>query len=1044
MPFKLYQCFERVPLHGKEADRVIVTGSFECPDGHNADVLVEVRITAPPIAVSSWSGNTGAGFPSFDIAGAVIADFPPWAKHMCGQEVTIQARGFCTLSFTEWETFEKVVVGPRSDDFRRTWSRKVDGDMHVPPDAYQPAKRWYPGTLDELLWCVQNRHDKDGPVAEARATASHWALSYASVTPGQMFETATPVHEGDGNQMAARLNNVLYDAFPECLTQEARGFFERTQRVHAFNPKVPVDEHQNYLFHVEAGIRLHELYAYIDGDADGREKRSLAAQIEEKFKTSTNPPPNDEPCYLGPWALETMGGAGGQTIVGVASTATHGGDVEASAIGELVVAMHLIAPDGQEYWIERTGIRPSTLPLKLFDEAKLRKVYRVRDPGAPGGTYRTKDIIYKRDDDLMNAALVSCGRMGVIYSVVVRAVRQYGLNQVTSKGEWKDVKKWISNPADPANIALFKNRFVRIDVEMYPQPDFDWGDAAWAFGAFALTNVVGLAAAFLIGLKGDEYRTWHLTRAMVPLDDTTRADSAGLPYFYGRPERGGDNAGKAVNLDVDPGSGCFTAPCRSANFIDQFLADSIHALHEVQWTAIEAYAIATVAMALPLASPLAAIAQRTAANVIIFTEYWMIVMEGIRAALPDTAHFGDFVSAALNALAAIHAQSILQLLYGLAQTTQHLDPDKPLTAISYGVMDEHDYKNIGCVAPGESIELFFDATKPDFVSFVDYLLDGVRDLADDGDSWGGYVSMRFMTESPSFLAMQRWPRTVSMEIATLSRASGANELMSKIDHEARSRGIMLHWGQRNNYRQADIEKLIPMGKWRDALSVLSEHGRLANLSTEFTRLRGLEITVPRLYTLDVSLDEGCEHDTTRVHYDAFNNPPGTRIELTQRFDSGSGTTTTLPDLRGDLDVPFGRGGSTLELNATRFLNGNKYPATPLKRALRGFGTGDFWEFRKTTEPRVIGGVVRWFTEINLFSQRISNSLRVSEVQLSASSGSGWLLHSPEVGDVSFAGLTDIKALAMQPVFNTNWQFRTATAAQGIVPPELLIRFKIFC
>jgi hypothetical protein len=274
MPFKLYQCFERVPFHGKEADRVIVTGSFDCPDGHNSEVLVEVRITAPPIAVSSWSGNTGAGFPSFDIAGSVVADFPAWAKHMCGQEITIQVRGFCTLSFTPWETFEKVVVGPRGDDFRRTWSRKVDGDMHVPPDEYQPAKRWYPGTLDELLWCVQNRHDKDGPVAEAHATASHWALSYASVTPGQMFETATPVHEGDGNQLAARLNNVLYDAFPECLTEQARGFFERIQHVHAFNPKMPVDETQNYLLHVEAGIRLHELYAYISTPSSVR--RALA------------------------------------------------------------------------------------------------------------------------------------------------------------------------------------------------------------------------------------------------------------------------------------------------------------------------------------------------------------------------------------------------------------------------------------------------------------------------------------------------------------------------------------------------------------------------------------------------------------------------------------------------------------------------------------------------------------------------------------------------------------------------------------------------
>ena len=55
--------------------------------------------------------------------------------------------------------------------------------------------------------------------------------------------------------------------------------------------------------------------------------------------------------------------------------------------------------------------------------------------------------------------------------------------------------------------------------------------------------------------------------------------------------------------------------------------------------------------------------------------------------------------------------------------------------------------------------------------------------------------------------------------------------------------------------------------------------------------------------------------------------------------------------------------------------------------------------------------MRWFTEINLFSQHISNLLRVSEVQLSATSGSGWVLRNPEAGDVNFAGLTDIKGAA---------------------------------
>src|SRR5262249_37305516 len=150
-----------------------------------------------------------------------------------------------------------------------------------------------------------------------------------------------------------------------------------------------------------------------------------------------------------------------------------------------------------------------------------------------------------------------------------------------------------------------------------------------------------------------------------------------------------------------------------------------------------------------------------------------------------------------------------------------------LIALSYAVMDQHNYQNKGCVAPGDSIELFFDANKTDCISFVDFVLDTVRDLADDGKVWAGYLSMRFMTQSSSFLAMQQFPRTVSMEIASLSRASGAEDLLSRIEEESRNRGIVLHWGQRNNRNQDDIEKKFSMVKWRDGLSQLSEHGRLA-------------------------------------------------------------------------------------------------------------------------------------------------------------------------------------------------------------------------
>src|SRR5262249_289360 len=112
--------------------------------------------------------------------------------------------------------------------------------------------------------------------------------------------------------------------------------------------------------------------------------------------------------------------------------------------------------------------------------------------------------------------------------------------------------------------------------------------------------------------------------------------------------------------------------------------------------------------------------------------------------------------------------------------------------------------------------------------------------------------------------------------------------------------------------------------------------------------------------------------------------------------------------------------------------------------LRGFATGDFWEFRFEAEQRLIGVVQRWFVEINLFSASISNNLLVSEVQLSASSGSGWILHKPPMADIVFAGTADIKTPPSRPVFNPNGQFYTAGAAVGAIPPQVLLRFKIIC
>ncbi len=207
----------------------------------------------------------------------------------------------------------------------------------------------------------------------------------------------------------------------------------------------------------------------------------------------------------------------------------------------------------------------------------------------------------------------------------------------------------------------------------------------------------------------------------------------------------------------------------------------------------------------------------------------------------------------------MHAFSIVQYLNGKAQDSQHQPTDKQLVAIRYWVMDEHNYQNKGRIAPGDSIELFFDADKPDYISFV---LGVVEDRADDGKVWGGYLSMRFRTQSPALLAMQQWPRTVPGDRRPIQTVRRPGAPLA-VEEESRNRDIVLHWGQRNHREQTDVEQqFVSIDAWRDTLADLSEHGRLANLSTELTRLVGLEITVPRLDGLTSSLRDGCANERT--------------------------------------------------------------------------------------------------------------------------------------------------------------------------------------
>src|SRR5215472_15691240 len=125
------------------------------------------------------------------------------------------------------ETIQRIVLAsrpvgePALDNFRL---EKLP-IPHFGPDEMLLRTRWlsldpYPTTLDELLWIVKKRFKEKPPVTpESHVCGSHWAMSKTAVTTGQMIETSTPVHEEASDQAAPRLNHVLYDVIPKCMTQ---------------------------------------------------------------------------------------------------------------------------------------------------------------------------------------------------------------------------------------------------------------------------------------------------------------------------------------------------------------------------------------------------------------------------------------------------------------------------------------------------------------------------------------------------------------------------------------------------------------------------------------------------------------------------------------------------------------------------------------------------------------------------------------------------------------------------------------------------------
>jgi hypothetical protein len=886
---------------------------------------------------------------------------------------------------------------PAAVDFE-PWRRNHDDPSK--PIVPTPLRHYYPYTRQDIIDIIRQTEAIPRRVPELRACGSHWALSLAATTPDFIVETQDPIGNPSDPSLP-RLNQTLYEVVPECMNERAIGFF-KSQGMPVSDPTKSADLSKFYLYHVEAGTRIYELYCRLDGGDTS--PRSLATRF-----LGAN--------YAGPWALPTLGGAGGQTIVGAFSTGTHGGDVALPPIADAVQSIHLIGTEGKEYWIER-DLEPG---FGLVDKDMLQKVYpRI-------------EVI--REPDVFNSVLVSVGRMGIIYSVVLRVVRQYALHeQRPGKDKWTSVKAWVGNPFDPK----FSHRFVQVVVN--PNADSD----------------------------NKDHSCWPTFRDLVPLND------AGVPPLgpLGQAERCGTNAGHSIPLQDPSASGLdktagdiFNKICASDQSVRDALQQAKSDHEDTRDKALLAAAAAQLVIDLTIGpvSPLLQAAVDAALAVAAVEQAIIDVIDALLAIISPGPLFNTLGDIA-NWCAENDHMEIFRLIADAAIGFDQGPRD--MTAISYAIMDVHNYLDVNCNSWGDSLEVFFDVSTPaagaNLVAYVERLFQRTVELnngwlAVDNPAlsgkrmaFPGYVSLRFMSQSNALIAMQKWPRCCSLEIAGTGTALGTDPYLAMVERDALDMGATVHWGQRNNLTMKQLERIYapaliggPLFEWRKTLSRLSHNGRLNEFSIAFTRQCGLEIVQPLIDLFNVVPSNACEASDVEVSWNAVDNPPGTVTSL-QILPPGSSTPLNvipLPSLNGSQKVTLPAGRHTFKLVAALNVAGRTLTDSRTID-VRGFQRGDLMIFILAAERNPLKVAEYWSVNISLAST-VSPSLKVeSIICFFTGTATSWRARRSGIPDVTFTPSAVDQLVPSTPPLQGDWWFFAPITADSA--PEFHVEFRLTC
>jgi hypothetical protein len=690
------------------------------------------------------------------------------------------------------------------------WTRKHD-KKSVPLFAAVP-RTCFPVTLADLIEICSTR----APSNRLHAAGGHWGLSEAAFSDHTFIETHDP--GGARPVMGATLTNVV----PACMSQSYLDWLDawtKQPEARLFN-----------LIHVEAGKRIYQLYSELDDPVDMATDKTLGGYLKKHYGNHK---------LGGSWAPFTLGSAGGQTIVGALNTGTHGGDFDRPPLADAVQAIHLVADGGKHYWIEplSTKLRGFGSP-QLTDDEKLKDEYAKLELGGPGNF----EII--RDNDMFNAVLVSAGRFGVIYSVVLAATPQHHLYERRRLHLWQDVKHDIKNRYGP----LFADAPTGWDPDKFQPSSPPEPNQRFLQIVVCLTPHLGFARN-LVGIT----KRWDINT--MPPEPYGRAHRVGtrlsdLHPILRAPRYA--NAGRNTGFNYDPSKpGMQGDPtllqraCSNASFMIGLLETILDELEEFITTQGGAAGAILVSVLVPGGAGAVLL-------IPILRRLWPIIK-----AFADALGLNDTLGDAMNRLRELlldpddpdplrRAAGVLvwqMVAYGAFSLMQG---DADGEAISYAIMDTHEYKQLSCDVNVDSIEVFFDAADDRLIAYIDALINFEIMQEFAGKAFLGYASLRFTGPSRALLGEQRHFTSCAVEVSCLRDMEGSQEMVdyaSELALNPNFNGI-LHWGQRNDSNRAQIEARFgaSLAIWRRQLARITEGGRLDGFSNEFSRRTGLEVS----------------------------------------------------------------------------------------------------------------------------------------------------------------------------------------------------------